>query len=277
VLPVVTTIVHLSDLHFGRVDPRVASALRDELVREPPDLVAISGDFTQRARRREFDDARDFVQSLPGHKLCIPGNHDLPLYAMLERFRTPTARFRRAICEQPMPLWTDGLACVIGIDSTRPVVPMPRPFTEGAVSARQLNDLQAAFDRHWASVRVVVLHHPLVLPPARVRFARPIRNAARVLTRLSAMGVDLVLFGHLHLTLADLIADPVQQARAMLCVMAGSATSTRLRAEANSYNRISLQNDACRIDVRAWTGSGFGTVRVDEFIRRVGHWSRSES
>ena len=45
------TIVHLSDLHFGRVDPRLIAPLLRTVERVAPDLVAVSGDLTQRARR----------------------------------------------------------------------------------------------------------------------------------------------------------------------------------------------------------------------------------
>ena len=44
------TLVHLSDLHFGRIDPALVDPLRRAVVELKPDLVAISGDFTQRAR-----------------------------------------------------------------------------------------------------------------------------------------------------------------------------------------------------------------------------------
>ena len=46
-----TRIAHLTDLHFGADDPVVVEALVEELNRDPPDLVAISGDLTQGARR----------------------------------------------------------------------------------------------------------------------------------------------------------------------------------------------------------------------------------
>ena len=45
------TVVHLSDLHFGREDPPVVDALLARVKTLEPHVVAVSGDFTQRARR----------------------------------------------------------------------------------------------------------------------------------------------------------------------------------------------------------------------------------
>ena len=55
------TIVHLSDIHFGRVDSRLVAPLVSTIHTVAPNLVAISGDLTQRARRSEFQQARAFL------------------------------------------------------------------------------------------------------------------------------------------------------------------------------------------------------------------------
>jgi 3',5'-cyclic AMP phosphodiesterase CpdA len=57
-------LAHLSDLHFGRPDATVVDALSRTLVVERPDLVVISGDFTQRARRGQFRAAGAFLAGL---------------------------------------------------------------------------------------------------------------------------------------------------------------------------------------------------------------------
>ena len=46
------TIVHLSDLHVGRVDPGIPDRLVASIRSVEPDVVAVSGDLTQWARRR---------------------------------------------------------------------------------------------------------------------------------------------------------------------------------------------------------------------------------
>jgi 3',5'-cyclic AMP phosphodiesterase CpdA len=44
------TIAHISDLHFGRVDPAVLAPLAQAVAACAPDLVVVSGDLTQPAR-----------------------------------------------------------------------------------------------------------------------------------------------------------------------------------------------------------------------------------
>ena len=56
------TVVHLSDLHFGRVDTAILPALERAVVVAAPDLVVVSGDITQRARVVEFKAAAHFLQ-----------------------------------------------------------------------------------------------------------------------------------------------------------------------------------------------------------------------
>ena len=47
-------ILHLSDLHYGRAREDLEEPLLEVIDRLRPDLVVISGDFTQRARRGQF-------------------------------------------------------------------------------------------------------------------------------------------------------------------------------------------------------------------------------
>src|SRR5215207_7385819 len=101
------TIVHLSDLHFGRIDRRLLEPLQREIAALTPDLVTISGDFTQRARRSQFADARAFLDTLTMPTLVVPGNHDIPLYDVVERFAAPLARYRRYISPQLDPEFED--------------------------------------------------------------------------------------------------------------------------------------------------------------------------
>src|SRR2546423_11302776 len=63
--PSMRTIAHLSDLHFGRIDAAVVAPLVESVAAARPDLVAVSGDLTQRARSMQFREAREFLDSLP--------------------------------------------------------------------------------------------------------------------------------------------------------------------------------------------------------------------
>src|ERR1051326_5427996 len=67
-------IVHLSDLHFGRVDEALIEPLVGAVVEAAPRLVVVSGDLTQRARESQFREARAFLDRLPRPQVVVPGS-----------------------------------------------------------------------------------------------------------------------------------------------------------------------------------------------------------
>jgi 3',5'-cyclic AMP phosphodiesterase CpdA len=115
----VRTLVHLSDLHFGRVDPRILPPLLAAVAAAEPDLVVISGDFTQRARVREFKDAASFLAKLPQPQLLVPGNHDVPLYDLMRRWLAPLRRYRHYITDDLAPFYADKEIAILGINTAR--------------------------------------------------------------------------------------------------------------------------------------------------------------
>ena len=127
------TIVHLSDLHFGRLDPRLVQPLLAAIRDLSPELVAISGDLTQRARRTQFAEARSFIQALELPHLVVPGNHDVPLYDIARRFLRPLARYREFVADDLEPSVDDEIA-VIGLNSARSLT-----FGRGRLNARQIS------------------------------------------------------------------------------------------------------------------------------------------
>ena len=73
------TIIQASDLHFGMILQPTLEPLLESMWAIAPDLVIVSGDVTQRARVDEFRAARAYIERMPGPRLVIPGNHDVPL------------------------------------------------------------------------------------------------------------------------------------------------------------------------------------------------------
>src|SRR5947207_2765430 len=127
------TIVHLSDLHFGRLDSRVVAPLTAAIGDVAPDLIAISGDLTQRACRRQFAEARAFLETLRFSRLVVPGNHDVPLFDIVRRFVSPLARYQRFIAEELEPIYMDDEMVVLGLNSARSLT-----FGRGRLSDRQV-------------------------------------------------------------------------------------------------------------------------------------------
>src|SRR5262245_50561815 len=101
------TIVHLSDLHFGATRDEAIAPLAMVVATLQPDLVAVSGDLTQRARPWQFIAAREFLERLPCAKVIVPGNHDVPLYNLYERFRHSLANYGRYISTDLEPFYLD--------------------------------------------------------------------------------------------------------------------------------------------------------------------------
>ena len=58
------TIAHLSDVHFGAHEPKIVDAAEAWLLEHRPDLLVISGDFTQRARIAQFKLASAWLNKL---------------------------------------------------------------------------------------------------------------------------------------------------------------------------------------------------------------------
>src|SRR5213082_1354130 len=75
-----TTLFHCSDLHFGHpAVPEQYEAMEALIQDRRYDVVAISGDLSQRARSGEFQRARAFIRHAErvSKVICIPGNHDV--------------------------------------------------------------------------------------------------------------------------------------------------------------------------------------------------------
>ena len=264
------TLVHLSDLHFGRTDPAVVAALPATVSSFRPDVVVISGDLTQRAKEREFRQARAFLDSLAGPRIVVPGNHDVPLYRVWERFLSPLGKYLRHIDSDLQPCFIDDEIAVLGINTARSLT-----FKGGRINEEQMQSIHRRFDplpEHLT--KIVVTHHPFDLPdqPENDELVGRARDAMEV---FAGCGVDLLLAGHFHATQSgDTSRRHDLPGYAALAVQAGTATSTRGRGEANSFNVVRVESQAIAIETRVWqpeTGR-FESGRVDRFVRAGSRW-----
>jgi 3',5'-cyclic AMP phosphodiesterase CpdA len=265
------TIVHISDLHFGRTDPVVLGPLRERISADAPDLVVVSGDLTQRARPREFEDARAFLEALPGSKLVIPGNHDVPLFNPFLRFFDGLGAYRRYVTRDLRPFHRDDEIAVMGVNTARSLA-----ISEGRMSRAQLDAMADGFrpvPPHVA--RILVTHHPFDLPrgaPSRGRLGR----VDRAILAAADAGVDIVLSGHLHRAHSAHSATRLRTPhRAVLFVQAGTATSTRVRGEPNSWNLLHLDDREVIVERRVFSPArrAFETVDLQRFRRDTLGWA----
>lgn len=241
------TLVHLSDLHFGRIDPALVDPLRRAVVAQHPDLVAISGDFTQRARRSQFAAARAFVESLDATTLAVPGNHDIPLYNVLARFMTPLARYRAYISDELAPEYRDEDMIVVGVNTARALT-----IGEGRISERQVEHvLRRLATVPPAVLRVIVTHHPFDVPPG-VHARRLLGQSAMAMARLAAANADLLLSGHLHISHVSHAVDRYDFAGHSALIVQAGTVSRRGRGEQPSFNVLRLKRPDIELARHSW-------------------------
>ena len=265
------TLVHLSDLHFGRVDQALLGPLRELVERIAADVVVISGDLTQRAKEEEFEAARAFLDSLPGPQIIVPGNHDISLYNVFRRFVKPLDRYRRYITDDLDPVYIDDEIAVVGVNTARSLT-----IKDGRVSHEQV----AAIRERLAAVgpdvtRIVVTHHPFDLPDSFEKRDLVVR-APMAMEVFAETGVDILMAGHMHASHAGSTAARYQIAEyAALVVQAGTATSTRGRGEVNSFNVVRVEPLRVEIDRYGWdvVHGQFSLVSTEKFIRAGNIWS----
>jgi len=265
------TLVHLSDLHFGRVDHELLAPLRELVERIAPDVLVVSGDLTQRARPEQFEEARAFLDSLPGPQIVVPGNHDISLYNVFRRFVLPLARYRRYITDDLDPVYIDDEIAVLGVNTARSLT-----IKDGRVNRRQVENIRKCLSGLDPGVtRIIVTHHPFDLPEHFEE--RDLVNRAPMAMKVFAeTGVDILLAGHMHASHAGSTAERYEISEyAALVVQAGTATSTRGRGEVNSFNVIRVEQQKVEIDRYGWdvVHKDFHVVNTEKFMRNGNVWT----
>lgn len=265
------TLVHLSDLHFGRVDQALLGPLRELVERIAADVVVISGDLTQRAKEEEFEAARAFLDSLPGPQIIVPGNHDISLYNVFRRFIKPLARYKRYITDDLDPVYIDDEIAVVGVNTARSLT-----IKDGRVSHEQVAAIRERLNGVGPDVtRIVVTHHPFDLPESFEKRDLVVR-APMAMEVFAETGVDILMAGHMHASHAGSTAARYQiDEYAALVIQAGTATSTRGRGEVNSFNVVRIEPLRVEIDRYGWdvVHGQFSLVSTEKFIRAGSIWS----
>jgi 3',5'-cyclic AMP phosphodiesterase CpdA len=267
------TIIHLSDLHFGRVDQALLGPLRELVHSIAPNVVVISGDLTQRAKPEQFEEARAFLDTLPGPQIVVPGNHDISLYNVFRRFVKPLDRFKRYITDDLDPVYVDDEIAVVGVNTARSLT-----IKDGRVNKEQvagIRDRLAGLDPKLT--RIVVTHHPFDLPTT-FEEQDLVDRAPMAMEVFAECGVDVLLAGHMHVSHAASTAGRYQiDAYAALVVQAGTATSTRGRGEVNSFNLLRVEHERVEIDRYGWDvlTNTFRVIVTEKFLRTGNVWAPS--
>ena len=265
------TLVHLSDLHFGRIDGAILTPLATFLGELKPDVVAVSGDLTQRARTPEFVAAKEFLLAIPFPQIVVPGNHDVPLHNVISRFARQLDRYTRYITADLAPVFADPEIVIAGVNTARAWT-----WKDGRINKGQLAKLReslrgAPSDR----TKIVVTHHPFDLPAGAT--GRVVGRSRLAMKTLAECGVDLLLAGHFHIAGISHTAKRYEMpGYSAIIVSSGTSTSTRGRGEPNSFNVIRIERPLVTIERRTWrpqTGL-FEISSVEIFRRHAAGWAR---
>lgn len=249
----VVTLLHLSDLHFGAPFlPEVAAAVLEQAGELRPDVLVVSGDLTQRARRDQFEAAAKYLKQFQLPLVVIPGNHDVPFYRVWERFLSPHGNYRRHISESLNTVTEVAGLVIVALNSTRRLT-----LTNGRIRRSQLDFATQAFEGASASsVRIIVTHHQLA-PPPDFAGGNVMPFARRALKRFTELGVDLILAGHMHRSYVgsslDFFPGDLRR-RGIVVVQCGTTTSRRGRGRERLKNTLNL-------------------IRIDERVIRVAHYA----
>jgi 3',5'-cyclic AMP phosphodiesterase CpdA len=269
----VRTIAHLSDPHFGRLQPTTVEALVSCVVGVKPDLVVVSGDLTQRAKHAEFEEARRFLDALPSPQIVVPGNHDVPLYNIFARTLKPLSKYQRYIDDDLEPFYSDDEIAVLGINTARSFT-----FQNGRVDRKQVERSSARLGACAKNItRIIVTHHPFDFPQTH-KGKDLVGRARMAMESFARCGVDLILSGHLHIShTGESVTRYKIPGHSALLIQAGTATSSRGRGELNSFNIIHIDGPCLSIKRMTWNNrcASFVVSHVEHFEKTARSWSRT--
>lgn len=244
-------ILHVSDLHFGPpFVPQVGEALLRIAPTLEPNLIVASGDFTQRAKREQFEEAKAFLGKLPDVPVVVtPGNHDVALYRLTERLLNPYDLYREIIHpDLDYAVKVEG-AVVVSLNSVSP----RRAIVNGRIDSEQLDFCAEAFrEAPDDAVRIIVSHHHFA-PAPDYEGGQVMPKAKRAMNRFIELGVELILGGHLHRAYIGNSLDIYpgkHRDRGIIIVQCGTTTSRRGRVrerEKNSFNMIWIDQRMIRV------------------------------
>jgi 3',5'-cyclic AMP phosphodiesterase CpdA len=266
------TIVHLSDLHFGRVDYSLLEPLKATIKEINPDVVVVSGDLTQRARSHQFKEAREFLDTLPSPQIIVPGNHDVPLHNIFSRFLQPLDKYKEYITDDLEPFHADEEIAILGINTARSFT-----IKDGRVNEKQIEAIRERLCPFPDEVvKIIVTHHPFDLPEGHHEDDL-VDRAQLAMEAIAKCGADVLLAGHLHISHTGYSSARYKIAgHSALVVSAGTATSTRGRGETNSFNVLRVRHPFINVERLSWQPEreAFAPSSTEHFRHSSDGWKR---
>jgi 3',5'-cyclic AMP phosphodiesterase CpdA len=256
-----TTVLHVSDLHFGRpAVPAHIAALEALITEEPYDVVAVSGDLSQRARAGEFQRAAVFLRDAgrASRTIVVPGNHDVMWWRAPLGLGADEAlyeNYRAYIDADLEPVLRVPGATFVGLNTAQGVLPQTLTWNVrdisiiGHVGRAQIERAAQEFARAPESdARVIVMHHNPVKGELSQRHG--LKNTTRVLGAFAEIGVDLVLCGHDH---QEAIHYVEHTRKGTVISTAGTVSNRSRGGRPSSANAITLGPGTLDITTLVWS------------------------
>lgn len=266
------TLVHLSDLHFGRIDYTLLEPVIATVAQLKPDAVVVSGDLTQRARSHQFKEARAFLDKLPSPQIIVPGNHDVPMHNIFARFLQPLDKYKEHITDDLLPFYADEEMAILGINTARSLT-----IKDGRINEEQIEAIRERLCPYPDEVaKIIVTHHPFDLPEGH-NDDELVNRAQLAMEAIANCGADVLLAGHLHISHTGHSSARYKIAgHSALIVSAGTATSTRGRGETNSFNVLRIKHPFINVERLSWQPerAAFVTSSTEHFRHSADGWTR---
>ena len=263
-----TTLFHCSDLHFGHpAVPEQYEAIEAIIAERRFDVVAVSGDLSQRARSGEFQRARVFLQHARRHSevIVVPGNHDVAWWKAPLGFGDParmTENYRRFISEDLEPVLRIAGATIVGLNTSQGVTRRTLTWNIrdisiiGDLRRDQLERARAEFERSRAGdARIIVMHHNPVMGELSRRHG--LKHTQRILGAFAEMGVDLVCCGHDHQEAVHYIE---HTKKGTVISTAGTISNRARGGRPGSVNSIRITSGNIEVSTLVWSADARGFV-----------------
>lgn len=258
------SVLHLSDLHFGRPAVRTQIEAIEGMIRDGGyETVAISGDLSQRARAGEFQRAQVFVKHAQqfSQTLVVPGNHDVMWWRAPLGLRDNDLileNWKRHFQEDVEPvLQLDG-ATFVGLNTAQGV--NRRTLTWNVRDISIIGDLRKSqiewareqFDKAPAqNARVIVMHHNPVKGELSKRHG--LKNTRKILGAFADIGVDLVCCGHDHQEAIHYIE---HTRKGTIISTAGTVSNRSRGGRPSSVNHIDITEAEIHVVTYIWSNEG---------------------
>ena len=256
-----TSVLHVSDLHFGRpavpaqIDA-IEAAIRDARF----DVVAVSGDLSQRARAGEFQRAKVFLRDAErtSKTIVVPGNHDVMWWRAPLGLGDESAiydNYRAYVGEELEPVLRVPGVTFVGLNTSQGVRPQTLTWNVrdisiiGHLTKQQIEKARTAFEASPAGdARVIVMHHNPVKGELSQRHG--LKHTPKILGAFAEIGVDLVLCGHDHQEAVHM----VQHTKKGTVISTAGTVSNRSRGgRPSSYNVIRISPEELEITTHVWS------------------------